>query len=102
MANTVTAGQSGVTVVFDGSTAWDSSTLYPSGIDVDSLEFIPAVATDIISVRDTIDTGRVIFQKTALSSTVSVLKHFTSKRKLKLYVVGNQVSANSTLIIEKK
>ncbi len=105
MPNTVKTGSNGVTIVFDGSTAWDSSSLASSGMPVGSLEFKPVATDDICAVReDASATGRKIFDEKAATAYDNKIKYFNataeSGRLYKLYVVGSEVTASCTLIIE--
>ena len=49
MANTIAVSQCGVTITFDGSTAWDGATLFPDGILLDSMEYIVVAASNAIN-----------------------------------------------------
>lgn len=104
MANTIVVSQCGVTITFDGSTAWDGATLFPDGILLDSMEYIVVAASNAIKVRIGTATGRVIFNESGSVSLENKIKYFhaDNRRKRKLYVVGNEVSASSMLIIEFK
>lgn len=105
MANTVTRGTHGITIVFDGSTAWEYNDEATEGLVITSLMFVPTATDDTIKVREGGSaTGRIILQDTAATAYDSTIKYFNndSYMKIKPYVVGNEVSAGVTLIIDFK
>ena len=103
MANTVVQGPSGVNVTFDGSTAWDAATIFPQGVMLDSLQFIVVTANDLITVREGgIAAGRIILSAASATVKLPIVKYFNNSRLYKLYVVGNEASANSILIVTVK
>ena len=63
MANTVTVGANLVSVVPDGSTAFDLATIYPfkDGINLRAIIFQPSAANDVLQVRDKNASGATIW-----------------------------------------
>lgn len=105
MANTIVKGNHGLSITFDGATAWDSTTLYPEGIVIESMEFKPTATDDLIAVRETTATGRFYFNEKAATAYDNKIKYFNTEKswkKFKPYIVGNEVSAGAILIIEMK
>ncbi|MCP3684321.1 MAG: hypothetical protein GY861_16710 [bacterium] len=105
MALTVAKGSYGISIVFDGSTPWDSTTDYPEGLLIESFEFKPTATDDIMIVRDTTASGRFLFHEKAATEYDSKIKLFPaegSKKKFSPYIVGNEASSGTILIIELK
>lgn len=104
MANTITYGKNGIEIVFDGATAWDSSTVFPSGIPLASIEMKPAATDNVLTVReDASATGRKVFATKAADAYDNKIKYFNmerSRRLYKLYVVGNEATATVVMLIE--
>ena len=61
-ANTINASMAVVEIIPDGSTDWDSATLFPSGMILQYIAFYPSAAGDIIQVRDGSATGPAFFK----------------------------------------
>ena len=105
MANTVTKGKWIIDVLFDGATALDMADHYSDGLCIESLEFQPSTDGDAIIVRETSATGPRLMSVTSELSTDSKVKYFNteqSKKRFFLYVVGDEASASSRLIITLK
>jgi len=102
MALTVTKGTSHMTIVFDGSTAYNSATDYPNGLAIKSLESVPTATDDTITVRETDATGVTLFKKTAATAYDNHIKRFkqASDKRYNLYVVAAQVTSGVMLIVE--
>lgn len=102
MANDIKVSQGGITITFDGTTAWDAATLFPDGILLDSLEHVVLSPTSTMQVRAETATGRVLFRNEGSTILENKMKYFNAdnRRKRKLYVVGNEVSNGAMLIIE--
>lgn len=102
MANTVTKGKFGLSILFDGSTAWDSGTDYPAGLAIESMEMKPTATDDVISVREIDASGYSYFNEVSATAYDNKIKYFNTEKSGKNlfpYVVGNEVSAGVTLII---
>ena len=108
MALTVKTGSIGgnvISILFDGSTPWDSATSYPDGLVIESMEFVPAATDDILIVRESIATGVQYFQNKAATVHTSKIKYFnvgSSVRRLYPYVVGAEATTGVLLIITLK
>ncbi len=105
MALTVTKGKQTISIVFDGSTPWDSGTDYPNGLCIESMEFKPTATDDIITVREIGATGVQYFSEKAATEFDNKIKYFNTERSRKRfypYVVGNQASSGGMLIIVLK
>ena len=106
MANTIVVGKGTIHITFDGATAYDIAsgsglTNDPTdGLKVKSLLFIPSAADDAIVVRDEIAAGAPYFEALAIDAYDEKIKYFAGDRRLKLYIVGNQASSGSKLLIE--
>lgn len=61
-ANTIKQYGNIVDIIPDGSTAWDSKTLFPNGMAIKSIAFYPSAANDILTVREHEATGPTLFQ----------------------------------------
>ena len=61
-ANTITQYANIVEITPDGSTAWDSKTLFPNGMAIKSIAFYPSAVNDILTVREKSATGPALFQ----------------------------------------
>jgi len=105
MALTVKTGSHTISVLFDGATAWDSTTSYPDGLVIESFEFKPTATDDIIIVREGVATGVQYFSEKAATAYDNKIKYFNtedSQKRLKPYVVGNEATNGSLLIIQCK
>lgn len=105
MALTITKGRNTINVVFDGATAWDSTTDYPDGLSVESLEFKPAATDNVMTVREGSATGVRYFSAKAATAYDNKVKYFPtaqSDKKLSLYVVGNEATTGGMLIVQCK
>lgn len=103
MANTIAYSNGEVQVTFDGATAWNPGQLYR----VLSFEFLPAANSDTITVRDGSATANIVFKQ-----TVSAASGISDQRKgyehgydgagknITPYVVGNEASVNSILVMK--
>ena len=101
MANTIVKGAHGISITFDGNTAWDSTTDYPDGLDIDSILFIPTATDDALIVYDTTASGRQLVNYTAATAYDHKIKYFSNVgHTLKPYVAAAGVSANVIMIIE--
>ena len=103
MALTVKTGTNGLTIIFDGSTAWEYNDEAPNGLRIESLEFKPTQTDDICVVReDGVLGGRIIFSEKAATAYDNKIKYFNTengKRYYKPYVVGAEFSNGGILII---
>ena len=68
----------------DGSTAWDSSSTYASGLSVAYILFCPSAAADRLVFRLNSDTGAEILRTTVDTTASQVL--YVPNRRLKLYL----------------
>ena len=105
MANTVTYAKPAntITIVFDGSTAWDLGCYYR----ISSFEFFPNTNNDVITVRNGSATGAIVFKQrvsgtTGVSDQRKSYEHgYDGKgRNIWPYVKGDEVSASSTLVVK--
>jgi hypothetical protein len=104
MANTIAYGENSVDITFDGSTAWNPGTVYR----VVSFEFIPGGDAKTVTVRgEGSATGPVEFY--ALSAAADGVAdqrksiehgYEGNGRNITPYVVGNEASASSRLIMK--
>lgn len=105
MANTVTKSGSVINILFDGATAWDSTTLYASGLVVESIEFKPTAINDVMAVREGSASGPFLFHEKAASAYDNKIKYFNTEKSEKRfypYVKGDEASAGTLLIIQLK
>jgi len=101
MANTITSGVGGVNIVLDGSTAWNSTTLFPHGLILNSISFVPTAQNDIAKVRCNGASSRIMFDVKASDAFDSRIKYFDKSQELyKPYIVGDEASAGVTVIID--
>lgn len=106
MSNTIVVGKGILHITFDGATAYDIAsssgfTTDPTnGLKVKSMLFIPSATDDTIKVREETATGAPHFEATSADKYDAKVKYFYGDRRIKPYIVGNQVSANSKLLIE--
>lgn len=105
MANTVAYARSAntITVVFDGSTAWDLGCYYR----ISSFEFIPSGNAQVITVRNGSATGAVVFKQQVSATTGASDQRKSYEhgydgegRNIWPYVKGDEVSAGATLIVK--
>ena len=103
MANTIAYGDGTIMITFDGSTAWDSGQLYK----VLSFEFLPAANSDAIRVRDGSATGVTVFRQIASASSGASDQrkgyeygYDGQGKNIQPYVVGNEATVNSILIVK--
>lgn len=101
MANTVVSGAGAITVVFDGSTAWDSATSFPAGLRVKSIQFVPAATDNVLTVRDGAASGVVLAKWKAATAYDWKNKEYDDGGfyRRHVYVVGNEATATAMLII---
>ena len=103
MANTLTRGDRGISILFDGATAWDSTTAFPKGLRIESIEFCCVATGDICIIREESASGRKIMDEESATAYDNKIKYFNTERgrkMYKLYVVGNEITAACRLIIE--
>jgi len=106
MSNTIVVGEGIIHITFDGATAYDIAsgsglTNDPTdGIRVKSMMFIPSATDDTIKVREETATAAPHFEATAADKYDAKVKYFFGDRRIKPYIVGNQASAGSKLLIE--
>lgn len=112
MANLIKYNEKGMEITFDGTTAWDitdsaSSGLpndAPNGIPISSLKFIPIATDNVLTVREDSATGRRILKETAADAYDARAHYFNQptvrERMRKLYVKGDEATANVILLIE--
>lgn len=104
MANTIAYGENSVDIIFDGSTAWNPGIVYR----VKSFEFIPGGDAKTVTVRgEGSATGPIEFYALSHASTgVSDQRKSNESgyqengRNIIPYIVGNEASASSRLIIK--
>jgi len=102
---TGTIGDNVISILFDGSTPWDSATNYPDGLVIESMEFVPAATDDVLIVRQAIATGVQYFQNKAATVFTSKIKYFNTGNTVKRlypYVVGAEATTGVLLIITLK
>ena len=105
MALTVTTGKHTISILFDGSTPWDSGTDYSNGLVIESMEWKPTATDDIITVRETDASGVQYFSEKAATAFDNKIKYFNTEKSIKKfypYVVGNQATSGGLLIIVLK
>lgn len=108
MALTVTKGTTAdnvISILFDGSTLWDSATDYPNGLVIESMEFVPSATNDILIVRQAVATGVQYFQIKAASAYTNHIKYFNTGdgvKRMYPYIVGAEASSGGLLIITLK
>ena len=61
-ANTVAYDESFISVILDGSTDWDSSLVFTSGIRVAAITFYPNAVNDVLIIRNKTATGTFAFK----------------------------------------
>ena len=105
MALTIVKGRHTMSVVFDGSTAWDSGTDYPDGFMIESMEFKPTATDDVMIVRELVSGGCAYFNEKAATEYDNKIKYFNtedSSKRFFPYVVGAEGSSGAMLILELK
>lgn len=100
MSNTVTTGKNTVTVVFDGSTAFDLCNtlgMTTGGVRLSSIMFYPNAADDVAIVRDGSATGTIIwkFKDVAGSGGQAI---FEGGKDCMPYVKGTEGVASAMMI----
>jgi hypothetical protein len=93
MANTVTYGPGKITIVPDGATVFDSSLLFPNGLRVGSIMFVPSAVNDVLEVRHGSATGTVMCRMISVSGDV-LEDHFSALKKWKPYIKAAGVGEN--------
>jgi len=104
MANTIAYGENSIDITFDGSTAWNPAIV----MRVKSFEFIPGGDAKTITVRGKGSaTGPIEFYALSDASVgVSDQRklyengYIGTGRNITPYIVGNEASASSRLIIK--
>ena len=104
MVNTTVYGENSVDITFDGSTAWAPAQVYR----VTSFEFIPGGDSKTVTVRGKGSaTGPIEFYALSDASTgvSDIQKEYEggyggNGRSITPYIVGNEASASSRLIMK--
>jgi hypothetical protein len=105
MANTIVVTGRTIDITFDGSTTYDIAAdtnlavLPSNGMKIKSLEFIPAATDDVITVRNGAATAAAMFYAKAADAYDQKAIYFNDELRRTPYIVGNQVTANSRLLI---
>jgi len=104
MANTIAYGENSIDITFDGSTTWNPAIV----MRVKSFEFIPGGDAKTVTVRGKGSaTGPIEFYALSHASTGVSDQRYVSEegyggrgRNITPYIVGNEASASSRLIIK--
>jgi len=108
MALTISKNGNFINVTFDGATAWDVTSGsgltqdVPNGLNIRSIQMIPAAQNDVLTVRLGSATGTIIFKGKAADAYDSKIKYFMNspEKRYKLYVKGDEATSGVMMIIE--
>ena len=112
MANTYVFSDKVMSITFDGSTAWDSTTTaggntttYPNGMLIESIEYLSGGTAGAMTIRAGAAANAKMFMASSTVATDRSVKYFNaekSQKRLKPYVVGNEASSGAQISIVLK